>query len=245
MLRKNIHFLYGGGIGILLVAAVIIFNQYQNSQPQEPIKIYKSTVPSQQVPEKVEPAASPEIEAQPELNTVDDPSIKEAWDTEMEESIGVSEEEEFTKPTESLPSTEPQEPLQDDPKVVLLKEVFPEFDRLLREGQELLKDIQEGGGWTTENYAAFEARGKALEAEFNDYCQRIAEKFTGAVTFVIFDGQEWAYDVDFQVLQDSLEEPVPAEFDEYFQYTRLREMLGLPEIPPDFPLKDQMQFITR
>ena len=245
MLRKNIHFLYGGGIGILLVAAVIIFNQYQNSQPQEPIKIYKGTVPPQQVPEKVEPAASPEIETQPELNTVDDPSITEAWDTEMEESIGVPEEKEFTKPTESLPSTETQEPSQEDPKIVLLKEVFPEFDRQLREAQKLVEDMQGAGGLTRENYAAFEARGKALEAEFQDCCQRITEKFTGAVTFAIFDGQEWAYDVDFQVLQDSLDGPVPAELEGYFQYTSLREMLGLPEIPPDFPLKDQLQLIIR
>ncbi len=231
MLRKNIHFLYGGGIGILLVAAVIIFNQYQNSQPQEPIKIYKGTVPSQQVPEKVEPAASPEIEAQPELNTVDDPSIKEAWDTEMEESIGVSEEEEFTKPAESLPASEKQESSQEDPKVVLLKEVFPEFDRHLREGQEFLKDIQEAGGWTFENRAAFEARGRALEAEMYDYFQRIAEEFPGSVTFALFEGEEWTYDVDFQMLKDSIKGSIPSELEPYFRYASLREMFRLRKIP--------------
>ena len=36
MLRKNIHFLYGAGIGILLVA-LVIFNHYRNSQSQEPV----------------------------------------------------------------------------------------------------------------------------------------------------------------------------------------------------------------
>ena len=87
MLRKNIHFLYGGGIGILLIAAVIIFNHYQNSQSQEPVKIYKGTVPSQQVPKKVEPAVLPEIETQPE--TVD---IEETGNAEVEESEEVFEE---------------------------------------------------------------------------------------------------------------------------------------------------------
>lgn len=244
MLRKYVHFLYGGGIGILLIAVVIVFNHYQNSQPQEPVKIYKGTVPSQQVPKKVEPAVLPDIETQPE--TVD---IEEEQDAEIEESTEVSEEfasepDEASEPSEVLPETGAESP-QEDPKVVLLKEVFPEFDRLHREGQELLKDIQEAGGWTGENYSAFEARGKALEAEFNDFCQRITEKFTGAVTFVIFEGQEWAYDVDFQVLQDSLDGPVPSELEGYFQYTSLREMLELPEIPPDFPLKDQMQLIIK
>ncbi len=244
MFRKKIYFLYGGGIVILLVAVVIIFNHYQNSQPQEPVKVYKGTVPSQQVPEKVKQIASPEVTTQPE--TVD---IEETKDAGIEKSAEVSEEfapepDESAEPSEVLPETVVESP-QEDPKVVLLKEVFPEFDRLYREGHELLKNIQEAGGWTGENYAAFEARGKALEAEFNDFCQRITEKFTGAVTFVIFEGQEWAYDVDFQVLQDSLDGPVPAELEEYFQYTSLREMLELPEIPPDFPLKDQLQMITR
>lgn len=244
MLRKNIHFLYGGGIGILLVAAVVIFNQYKNSQPQEPVKIYKGSVPSQQVPKKVKQTTSSEVTTQPE--TVE---IEESMDAETEESAEVSKEfthepDESAEPSEVLPETVVESP-QEDPKVVLLKEVFPGFDRQLRKGQELLKDIQEAGGWTSENRAAFEARGKALESEFQDYCQRITEKFTGAVTFVILDGQEWAYDVDFQVLQDSLDGPVPAELEGYFQYTSLREMLGLPEIPPDFPLKDQMQLIIK
>lgn len=244
MFRKNIHFLYGGGVGILLIAAVIIFNQYQNSQPQEPVKIYKDSVPSTQVPKKVKQNASPEVATQPE--TVD---IEESMDAETEESVEVSEEfmpepDETAEPSEELLTT-PAESPQEDPKVVLLKEVFPGFDRHLRKGQELLKDIQEAGGWTIENYAAFEARGKALEAEFQDYCQRITEKFTGAVAFVIFDGKEWAYDVDFQVLQNSLDGPVPAELEGYFQYASLREMLELPVIPPDSPLKDQMQFIIR
>ena len=244
MLRKNIHFLYGGVIGILLVAAVIIFNHYQNSQSQEPVKIYKGAVPSQQVPDAVKQTASPEVTTQPE--TVD---IEEASDAEVEELEEVSEEfapepDKSNEPSEELLTTAAESP-QEDPKVVLLKEVFPEFDRLLREGQELLKDIQEAGGWTEENYAAFEARGKALEAEIQDYCQRITEKFTGAVTFVIFDGQEWAYDVDFLVLQDSLDVPVPAELEGYFRYASMRDMFGLPEIPPDFPLKDQMQLIIR
>ena len=249
MLRKKIHFLYGGGIGILLVALVIVFNYYQNSQPQEPVKIYKGTVPSKQVPKKVEPAALPEIETQPEPEPVDNLTIEETSDTEMEESAEVFEEEfsseqaESAEPLEALPATESQKPSQEDPKVVLLKEVFPKLDRLLSETQELLKDIQEEGGVTPENYAAFEARGKALEAEIQDYCQRIAEKFTGAVTFVIFEDQEWAYDVDFQVLQDSLDGPVPSEFDEYFRYASLREMLGLPDIPPE--QLQQLQMITR
>ena len=242
MLRKNIHFLYGGGIGILLVAVVIVFNHYQNSQSQEPVKIYKGTVPSKQAPKKVEPTASPEIETQPEPNTVDDPSIKEPWDTEMAESVGVSEEAEFTEPTESLPATKAQEASKDDPKIVLLKEVFAEFDRLKRESDELLGlDMEmQGSLFTPEEYAAFIERHAFIErtetllAAYQDACRRITEQFTGAVTFITHDeGGEIAYNVDFQVLQDSLEEPIPSEFDRYFRYASLAEMLGFPEVPPE------------
>ena len=65
------------------------------------------------------------------------------------------------------------------------------------------------------------------------YCRRIAEEFPQAVTLITFQGKEWVYDVDFQVLQDSLHPPVPPELVEYFRYARLREMLGLPDIPPE------------
>ena len=242
MLRKNIHFLYGGGISILLIAGIIIFNHYQNLQPQELVKIYKGTVPSQQVPNAVKQTASPEVTTQPE--TV---NIEEVSDAEVEESAEVSEEftpepDESSEPAEGLLTTAVESP-QEYPKVALLKEVFPEFDRLLSETQELMEDMQ--GALTPENYAAFEARGKALEAELQDYCQRITEKFTGAVTFVTFEGYEGAYDVDFQVLQDSLDGPVPAELEEYFQYASLREMLGLPEIPPEWLQHGEIQMIRR
>ena len=53
-------------------------------------------------------------------------------------------------------------------------------------------------------------------------------------TFITFQGEEWAYDVDFQVLKDSLDgPPVPSELEGYFRYTRFREMFGLPDIPPE------------
>ncbi|MDE0484764.1 MAG: hypothetical protein OXI67_19465 [Candidatus Poribacteria bacterium] len=236
MFRKNIHFLYGGGIVILLIAAVIIFNRYQNLQTHELVKVYKGTVSSQQVPETVKQTTSPEVTTQPE--TVD---IEEVSDAEVEESSVVSEElapepDETAEPVEELLTTAAGSP-QEDPKVVLLKEVFSEFDRLLSETQKLMEDFQ--GGITPENYPELEARGKALEADLQEYCQRITEKFTGAVTFVTFEGYEGAYDVDFQVLQDSLDGPVPAELEGYFQHANLREMLGLPDIPPE--LLDQMQ----
>ena len=237
MLRKNIHFLYGGGIVFLLIAAVIIFNRYQNLQTHEPVKVYKGTVFSQQVPETVKQTTSHEVTTQP--GTVD---IEEVSDAEMEESAEVSEElapepDKSNDPAEELLTTA-AESLQEDPKVALLKEVFPEFDRQLREAQKLMEEMAKEG-FAGGNYDVFKARAQALEAAFQEYCQRITEKFTGAVTFVIFNGQEGAYDVDFQVLQDSLDGPVPAELEGYFQYTSLREMLGLPDIPPE--LLEQMQ----
>lgn len=242
MLRKYFHFLYGGGTVILLIVGIIIFSHYQNSRSQEPVKVYKGTVPSQQVPDKVKETASPEVTTQ--RVPVD---IEKVSDSEVDESEEDSEElapepDKSNERFEELLATTVESP-QEDPKITLLKEVFSEFDRLLSETQELMEDMQ--GAVTPENYAVFEARGKALEADLQEYCQRITEKFTGAVTFAIFDGQEWAYDVDFQVLQDSLDGPVPAELEGYFQYANLREMLGLPEIPPDFPLKDQIQLIIR
>ena len=86
---------------------------------------------------------------------------------------------------------------------------------------------------TPENYAKFEAKAKELETELQDYCRRIAEEFPQAVTFITFQGKEWVYDVDFKVLQNSFKQPVSSELTEYFRYARLREMFGLPDIPPE------------
>ena len=130
-----------------------------------------------------------------------------------------------------VPASQLQEPAQDDSGYVLLKEIFPEFDRLRREMQELMSGMTEKE-MTPENYAKFEARGKELEAELQGYGRRIADEFPQAVTFIAFQGEEWVYDVDFQVLQDSFNRPIPPELAEYFRYARLREMFGLPDIPP-------------
>ena len=130
------------------------------------------------------------------------------------------------------PASQPQVPAQDDSGYLLLKKNFPEFDRLRRETQELMSDMK-GKEMTPENYAKFESRGKELEAELQGYCRRIAEEFPKAVTFITFQGEEWVYDVDFQILQDSLNHPVPPELAGYFRFARLREMFGLPDIPPE------------
>ena len=230
MLRKNIHFLYGGGIGILLIAAVIIFNHYQNSQSQEPVKIYKGTVPSQQVPETEKRSTSPDVTTQPE--TVD---IEETGNAEVEESEEVFEElapepDKSNEPSEELLTTAAESP-QEDPKVVFLKEMFPKLDHHLSEGKKLVEDIEKEG-WTAGNYEVFKARGEALNAEFQKYCRQIADEFPDAVTFITFEGQQWAYDVDFQILQDSLE-AVPSELSAYFRHTRLREWFGLPDVTPE------------
>ena len=86
---------------------------------------------------------------------------------------------------------------------------------------------------TPESYAKFEAKGKELEVELQGYCRRIAEDFPKAVTFITVQGEEWVYDVDFNVLQDLFNQPVPSELAKYFRYARLREMFGLPDIPPE------------
>ena len=135
-------------------------------------------------------------------------------------------------PLKEVPVLQPQKPAEDDSGYALLKEVFPEFDRLRRETQELMNEIKEKG-MTPTNYAKFEARGKELESELQGHCRRIAQDFPKAITFITFQGKEEIYDVDFQVLQDSLNHPVPPELTGYFHYARLREMLGLPDIPPE------------
>ncbi len=135
-------------------------------------------------------------------------------------------------PLKEVPTLQRQKTAPDDSGYVLLKEIFPEFDRLRRETQELMNYIAEKE-MIPENYAKFEARRKELEAELQGYCRRIAEAFPKAVTLITFQGEEWIYDVDFQVLQESLNPPVPPELTEYFRYARLREMLGLPDIPPE------------
>ncbi len=243
MLRKNIHFLYGGGISILLIAGIIIFNHYQNLQPQELVKIYKGTVPSQQVPETVKQTTLSKVATQPE--TV---GIEEVSDAEVEESAEVSEEftpepDESSEPVEGLLATTAESP-QEDPKVVLLKEVFPEFDRLQREGLEIVEDMQ-GRTLIPEDYAEIEARGREIEAEMYDYFQRIAEEFPGSVTFALFQGEEWTYDVDLQLLKDSIKGSTPSELEQYFRYTSLRDMFGLPEIPPEWLQHGEIQMIRR
>lgn len=235
MLRKNIHFLYGAGIGILLVA-LVIFNHYRNSQPQEPVIIYKETLPAKQASKTTKPLTSPEITTQPVSKTVEEQSIEEFGDTKIEKSTEppekefLSEQDEFAESSEPPPTSQIETPLQEDFGAILLKEVFPEFDRLRHESQELAEDMK---GMTPENFAAFETRGKALEAELQDYCLLIAEEFPGSVTFVTFQGEEWAYDVDFRILQVSLGDIVLPELAPYFRYARLREMFGLPDIPLD------------
>lgn len=232
MLRKNIHIFYGLGIGILLVVSVMIFNHYWNAQPQEPVKIYKTTVPSKRESKTVKPSTMSEVPPRAESETRDHTDVEEPRiiETEAPAEEFQSEPEEFADFSESLSITQSEELLQEDPKQILLKKVFPEFDRLLRETQELAADMKR---MTSENFAAFEARGKALEVEVQGYCRRVAEEFPEAVTFIIFQDQEWAYDIDFQMLQNSLEGPVPPELKGYFRYASMREMFGLPDIPPE------------
>ena len=135
-------------------------------------------------------------------------------------------------PLKEVPALQSQEPAQDDSGDALLKEIFPEFERLRREIQESMNELKEKE-ITPENYAKFEAKAKELEAELQGYGRRIAEEFPQAVTFITFQGEEWVYDIDFQVLQDSSNQPVPPELANYFRYARLREMFGLPDIPPE------------
>ena len=135
-------------------------------------------------------------------------------------------------PLKEVPVLQPQKLAQDDSGDALLKKTFPEFDRLRREIQELMSDMTKKE-MAPENYVKFEARGKELEGELQSYCRRIAEQFPKAVTFITFQGKEWVYDVNFEVLQDSFNQPVPSELAKYFRYARLREMFGLPDIPPE------------
>ena len=132
--------------------------------------------------------------------------------------------EQSTEPLELLSTTETQEVS----KSVLLKEIFHKLDRLLSEYKEFKKDLKR---FSPKYFGEYDVRGKALEDEIQGYCQRIAKEFPGAVTFITFQGREWAYDVDFQVIQDSLEEPVLSELEGYFRYTSLRKMFRLFRIP--------------
>ena len=135
-------------------------------------------------------------------------------------------------PFKEVPALRPQEPAQDGSGDALLKAVFLELGRLRWEIQELTSEFKEKE-MTPESYTKFEARGKELEAEIQGYCRRIAEEFPQAVTFITVQGEEWVYDVNFEVLQNSFNQPIPSEFAKYFRYARLREMFGLPDIPPE------------
>jgi hypothetical protein len=195
----------------------------------------ETALPSTEAPKTAKPLVTPEAPTQPESEAAEDTDMAEPSDTKTEASEeGFQlEQEPLAESLESLPEPPAQEPPPEDSRIALLKEIFPELDRLLQEGQNLASDMQQTA-MTPENYAEFEARGKALESELQGYCKQIAEEFPDAVTFITFQGEEWAYDVDFQVLKDSLDgPPVPSELEGYFRYTRFREMFGLPDIPPE------------
>ena len=237
MSRKYMFILWGSAIGILLITAGVIFNHYRNAQSREPVKVYKSVSPVERAPKTQESIATPQTARQPVSPAADglsdtqgDVREPQTTDTEIVEDQFQPETEDFIDASEPLPIPETQQPPQEDPRSTLLKEVFPELDRLATDSQALAEDVKSA---TLEDFAAFEARGKAIENEIQDYCQRIAEAFPGTVNFITFQGEEWAYDVDFQAIQNSLEGPVSPELENYFQHVSLREMLGVPEIPAE------------
>ncbi len=231
MFSRSVYVISGLVLSILLVAGVVIFNYYFRRPPEEPVKIYKVTTPIERVePEKLSDPST--VTFQPE---------SKAFDTLPDEDIQVPEVPEVEAPieeaqpeiddfSETPPITEPEEPLQEDTRVVMLKEIFPEFDRLLDESLELANEMK---GATPDNYAEYAAKGEALESEIQGYCQQISEVFSGAVTFISFQGQQMAYDVDFQMIKNSIQGPIPSELEGFFRHTSMREMFGLPEIPPD------------
>ena len=163
------------------------------------------------------------------------PEKRETIIVELEKSVPQSQEPDQARPEpaplKEVSALQSQEPAQDGSGDALLKEIFPEFDRLRREIQESMNDMMKKE-MTPESYAKFEAAGRELEAELQGYCRRIAEVFPQAVTFITVQGEEWIYDVNFEVLQDSFNQPVPSELAKYFRYARLRKMFGLPDIAP-------------
>ncbi len=238
MLRKNNHILYGTGIVILLLTLVIRYNHHRNTQPQEPVKIYNGTIPSKQVPKREKPITAHESTSQPISKSEEKQDNDDYWDTVIKESTEAPEElptehDEFADPSESLAITQAEVTQQKNSRVIMLEEVFPEFDRLKNESQDLMNRIAQEGGMTPDNYDKFEATGKELEAQLQDYCQRIADEFPDAVTFVAMEGVEGAYDVDFQAIQDKLGNNTSPEIEGYFSYGTLRKMLDLPEIPEE------------
>ena len=237
MSGKYMFILWGSAIGILLIIGGVIFYHYRNAQLREPVKVYKTVLPAERVPKTQKSTATPQTTRQPVSPTADglpdtqgDIQEPQVPDTKIIEDQLQPGSEDFIDTSEPLPIAETEGPPQEDPRSNLLKEVFPELDRLAMESQALAEDVKSA---TLENFREFEARGKAIESEIQDHCRRIAEEFPGTVSFITFQGEEWAYDVDFQAIQNSLEGPLSPELENYFQHVSLREMLGVPEIPPE------------
>lgn len=231
MLTRSVYVLGGIALSILLVAGVAIFNHYWGDASEAPVKVYKTATPAQRV-ETAESSDTPAVVFQPESEAVDILLDEEFETPEADETEATREasQPEFDDASEPLPATNVEETPQEDSRVIVLQEVFPEFDRLLEESLQLADEMK---GATPDNFADFAAKGEALESEIQGHCQRIADEFPGAVTFIAIQGQQWAYDVDFQMVHDSIQGPIPSELDGYFRHTSMREMFGLPEIPPD------------
>lgn len=233
MLSRSVYVLGGLALSILLVAGVVIFNHYWGDASETPVKVYNTVTPAERV-ETEESSDTSAVVFQPEPGIVDTLPDEDVETPEMGETGAAAEESqpesEFDDFSEPIPATDVEEPTQEDARVVMLKEVLPEFDRLLDESLELANEMK---GATPDSYAEFAAKGEALESEIQGYCQQIADEFPSAVTFITFQGQQMAYDVDFQTVQNSIQVPIPPELEGYFRYASMREMFGLPEISSD------------
>lgn len=238
MLRNNKHFLFGTGIGILLVVLAITFSFYRNTHSKEPVIIYNESIPTNHEPETENTITSQDVMTQSIPNIDEKRHVDDSWNTDIDVSAEALEDETpskldvFTESLEPIPTVQAETPKNKDTRVIMLEEVFPEFDRLRDESYDLMKQIEQEG-MTPDNYGEFEAKGVGLEAQFQDYCQRIADEFPNAVTFVAMDGVEGAYDVDFQVIQDTLGNNVSSKIEDYFIHGTLRKMLGFPAIPAE------------
>jgi len=232
---QKITFIAIGSVAIIVIVSLIVYFQV-SKQVEIPIPSEQIVSEDEQVvSEKPLPGA---VSYQPKATETLSESSSEVIASEAEYSGSnlppddespeeFVEEPEVAEEDQALPDQEDQAPPEESQVYVLLEETFPEIGRIKEETQKLMSSINSSTA-TLEDRKAFETKAKALETEIQDICKRIAEVFPETVTFITFQGQEWATDIDFRKLQTLAGDSFPASIQEYFRYANLREMLRSP-----------------
>jgi len=229
---QKIPFIVIGLAAIIGIVSVILYfqisEQVEIPNPSEQITRQDEPVANENpLPRTVNDKPKPTATLLESTSEVIDPEVEDSGSNPPPDDVlseTFIEKPEAIEEDHVLPDQEDQVPPEENQVYALLKESFPEIARIKEETYKLMSSFDFSTA-TAEERKAFETKAKALETEIQDICKRIAEVFPEAVTFINFQGQEWATDIDFRKLRTLAGDSLPVSVQEYFRYANLREML--------------------